>query len=125
MFGLSHHLRDISKSNKMQKFDHGDEGQGQGYEKRNFCSSTESDRFHVGDFLTILATWDHTFMQTGNRHTYTHSCPHIHTQRESTVMTISKICKADVPKIKAYQLHYRHNYVISQMHLSIKCIGIY
>ena len=45
-------------------------------------------------FLGILATWEHTFMQNG----------HTHTQQKTGVMTLGKICKADMPKDTSWQL---------------------
>ena len=45
---ISHHLRDIRKSNKMSKlFDLETEGQGQGGEKRDLCHSPGNVRFHM------------------------------------------------------------------------------
>ena len=54
--------------------------------------STGNVRIHIGDFFLNLSYLG-TFMQNG----YTHI--HIHTQRETGVMTIGKILKTDLPKI--------------------------
>ena len=44
-------------------FDLENESQCPAVEERDFCNSTENVRFHIGEFLRILATWQHTFTQ--------------------------------------------------------------
>ena len=50
VFSISRHLRDIRKSNKCQKFNLENEGQGQGGETRNWRHSTGIVQFHIDAF---------------------------------------------------------------------------
>ena len=67
------------------------EGQGQGVENRTYAIELIMFQCKIRDFLRILATWEHTFMQKGT-HTYTHIHTRAHTRRETGMMTIGKIC---------------------------------
>ena len=54
------------------------------------------DSIYICHFLEILAAWQHTVIQMdAHMHTYTNT--HTHTHIERGVMTVSKICKTDVP----------------------------
>ena len=68
----------------MQSFDRKNEGQDQGVEERDLHHSTENIQFHIGEFFQYLATWEHTFMQSGYAHTdtYTHIQTHTHSKRQ-------------------------------------------
>ena len=46
---MSHHLRDIRKSNKMTKKLE-NSGQGQGKKMQGLCNPTANVRFHINDF---------------------------------------------------------------------------
>ena len=63
------------------------EGQGQGLRERDIRHSTGNIRFHIGEFFRIFATrQNNLYKETTD------------TQRETGVMTIDKICKADLPE---------------------------
>ena len=73
MFALSLTVYEIfANLIKCENFYLENEGQGEGREKGNLCHSTGNARFHIGDFFIIVATWKHTFTQTGNTHFHAH-----------------------------------------------------
>ena len=68
VFSISHRLWDICKNKKTDKTSTLKvkiyrEGQGQRVEERDLRYLTENVNIHIGDFITILATWVHTFTQ--------------------------------------------------------------
>ena len=76
----------FGKMIKCQNVDLEIEGQDQGVEERDLRHSAGSARIHIVYFFRILATWEHPLTQTG------------YTQRETEVIVIGKIFKADLPK---------------------------
>ena len=72
---------------KCQNFNFENEGNGRGSRKWDSRHWTGNDRFHIGDFIRILALWEHTFTQ---RHTYTHN------ERQSA--DYRQNLKSDLPK---------------------------
>ena len=98
MCSISHRLRDIrKKTEKCKKIDLENESQGQREEEWNLRHSTRIARIHIGEFFRILATCKHSFMQNV---TLTHGRTQTHTLRETGLMTIGKIYRADFPKKK-------------------------
>ena len=70
----------LTNQEKCPNFHLKNEGQGQAVEKRDLCHSSRNDQIHMGDFFSILASWQHTFMQKNIRtHTYTKAHAHVHT----------------------------------------------
>ena len=65
------------------------EGQGQGEKKTDLHYLTRNVRIHLGEFLWILPSWEHV---STPRDTHIHTI-HIHTKRETGVMSIGKIRK--------------------------------
>ena len=85
MFALSLNIFEIlAKQENYQIFDLENEGQGR-VKERNLRHSTGNFQIHTGDFWRILVT------------SFTHKITHLHIP--IGVITIGKICNADLPKV--------------------------
>ena len=97
MFALSLTVYEIfANQEKCQNFDLENEGHGQDIEKPYYRNSTRNIRIHTGDFFqnfSYVATYVYA-----KGYIYTHLHTLTRTQRETGVMTIGKICKADLPQ---------------------------
>ena len=75
---------------KCQKFDRENEGKDHGVEKQELRRSTENVRFYIVDFFSQNFSYLITYV-----YTQTHILTNTHRARR--VMTIDKICNADLP----------------------------